>query len=120
MGSHPLLRPADGFIWGNFATGQRNLACTQSGDGSFAKNDFQYVSPGLFAYQCQWKVLHREGRADAAFTCDGVREHIADNAQPILQQAFKNVKITTLHGMTMMTGLGLGCKKHSLSLSSVC
>lgn len=85
---HPFFGPADNFIWKAFATGQRNLARTQSRDGSCAKNDLQYVSPGLFAYQCQWKVLHCEGRANAAFTCDRVRERLAnklEQTQSVLQ-----------------------------------
>lgn len=43
----PSVRPADLFVWGNFATGNwRNPARTQSGDGSCAKNDFRVRVPG--------------------------------------------------------------------------
>lgn len=104
MLSHPLVRPADDFIWGNFCNWPGGSL--RSGDGSCAKNDLEYVSPGLFAYQCQWKVLHCEGRADAAFTCGGVREQIADSPR---KETLNNVKIETFRGTMTMVANTVWC-----------
>lgn len=69
-------------------------------DGSCAKNDLECASPGLLAYQCQWKVLHCEGRAGAAFTCGGVRERAAVSPPPL--ETLNNATRKTLRGtMTM-------------------
>lgn len=54
-------------------TGEIQLA-HRVGMAAVLKMIFECASPELFAYRCQWKVLHCEGSADAAFTCDGVRE----------------------------------------------
>lgn len=72
-------------------------------DGSCAKNDLECASPGLLAYQCQWKVLHCEGRAGAAFTCGGVRERTTDSPPTRNPQEREN---KTLRGtMTMAANI---------------